>query len=233
MELFDMSLGVLLNVIFIDLLLSGDNAILIALAAKNLPENQKKKAILLGTAGAIGLRVVFAAVIVFLLKIPLIYAIGGLMLLWIAFKLLVDDSGHGDVKGSNSLWGAIKTIIIADALMSLDNVLALAGVAHGSLTAIIIGILISIPIIVWGSSYLIKVMNKYPIITTIGSGILAWTAAGMITHDKMIDGFFENSIIVYSFKIVLTAVVVFGGMFVAKKKAQKHEMQKSNQNQTA
>lgn len=233
MELFGMSLSVLLNVIFIDLLLSGDNAILIALAAKNLPENQKKKAILLGTAGAIGLRVVFAAVIVFLLKIPLIYAIGGLMLLWIAFKLLVDDSSHGDVKGSSSLWGAIKTIIIADALMSLDNVLALAGVAHGSLTAIVIGILISIPIIVWGSSYLIKVMNKYPIITTIGSGILAWTAAGMITHDQLIKGFFENSVIALAFKIVLTAIVVLGGMFVAKKKAEKHENQKSTQNQTA
>ncbi|WP_088043783.1 TerC family protein [Bacillus sp. EAC] len=232
MEIFGMSLGVLLNVIFIDLLLSGDNAILIALAAKNLPEDQKKKAILFGTAGAIGLRVVFAAVIVFLLKIPLIYAMGGLMLLWIAFKLLVDDAGHGEVKSGATLWGAVKTIIIADALMSLDNVLAIAGVAHGSLTAIIIGILISIPIIVWGSSYLMKVMNRFPIITTIGSGILAWTAAGMITHDHMIGDIFENNVIALIFKIAMTAIVVIGGTIIAKRKAQKHQVANS-QNQTA
>ena len=232
MEIFGLSLGVLVNVIFIDLLLSGDNAILIALAAKNLPEEQKKKAVLFGTAGAIGLRVLFAAIVVYLLQIPLIYAIGGLMLLWIAFKLLVDDAGHGEVKSGASLWGAIKTIIIADALMSLDNVLALAGVAHGDLTAIVIGILISIPLIVWGSSFLMKVMNKYPIITTIGSGILAWTAAGMITHDKMIKDVFENDAIALTFKIVLTAVVVIAGTLVAKKKAQKHN-ENSSQNQTA
>ena len=232
MEIFGLSLGVLVNVIFIDLLLSGDNAILIALAAKNLPEDQKKKAVLFGTAGAIGLRVLFAALVVYLLQIPLIYAIGGLMLLWIAFKLLVDDAGHGEVKSGASLWGAIKTIIIADALMSLDNVLALAGVAHGDLTAIVIGILISIPLIVWGSSFLMKVMNKYPIITTIGSAILAWTAAGMITHDKMIKDVFENDAIALTFKIVLTAVVVIAGTLVAKKKAQKHN-ENSSQNQTA
>jgi len=232
MEIFGLSLGVLVNVIFIDLLLSGDNAILIALAAKNLPEEQKKKAVLLGTAGAIGLRVVFAAIIVFLLKIPLIYAIGGLMLLWIAFKLLVDDANHGEVKSGATLWGAVKTIIIADALMSLDNVLALAGVAHGSLSAIVIGILISIPIIVWGSSYLMKVMNKYPIITTIGSAILAWTAAGMITHDNMIKDVFENETIAVAFKLVLTAVVVIAGTLVAKKKAQKHN-ESASQDQTA
>src|ERR1700752_537477 len=113
-----LSIGVLLNVIFIDLLLSGDNAILIALAAKNLPAEQKKKAVFFGPMGAILLRVVFAAVIVYLLKIPFIYAIGGLMLLWIAFKLLVDDSGHGEVKSGATLWGAVRTIIIADALMS-------------------------------------------------------------------------------------------------------------------
>ncbi|WP_088072168.1 TerC family protein [Gottfriedia luciferensis] len=232
MEIFGMSIGVLLNVIFIDLLLSGDNAILIALAAKNLPDDQKKKAVLFGTAGAIGLRVVFAAVIVYLLNIPLIYAIGGLMLLWIAFKLIVDDSGHGDVKSGASLWGAVKTIIIADALMSLDNVLALAGVAHGNLLAIVIGILISIPIIVGGSSFLMKVMNKYPIITTIGSAILAWTASGMITHDHMIGEVFKNQTIAIGFKIVMTVIVVAAGMIVAKRKAQKHQVTAS-ENQPA
>lgn len=228
-----MSVAVLLNVIFIDIILSGDNAILIALAAKNLPEHQKKKAVLLGTAGAIGLRVVFAAVIVYLLKIPLIYAFGGLMLLWIAFKLLVDDAGHNELNGGSTLWSAVKTIVIADALMSLDNVIALAGVAHGSLIAIVIGILISIPIIVGGSSFLMKVMNKFPIITTIGSGILAWTASGMITHDKMIGHFLENPIVSLSFKIIITAIVVVGGTIVAKKKAQKLGADKSTQNQTA
>ncbi|MFF2875547.1 TerC family protein [Gottfriedia sp. NPDC057991] len=227
-----LSIGVLLNVIFIDLLLSGDNAILIALAAKNLPAEQKKKAVFFGTMGAIVLRVVFAAVIVYLLKIPFIYAIGGLMLLWIAFKLLVDDSGHGEVKSGATLWGAVRTIIIADALMSLDNVLALAGVSHGNLIAIVIGILISIPIIVGGSSLLMKVMNKFPIITTIGSGILAWTAAGMITHEKMIHDAFENQYIALAFKIVMTAIVIGAGTIVARRKAQKHQVANS-QNQTA
>ncbi|PGL72030.1 TerC family protein [Bacillus sp. AFS055030] len=231
MDLFDgLSIGVLLNVIFIDLLLSGDNAILIALAAKNLPKNQKKKAVLFGTMGAIALRVVFAAVIVYLLKIPFIYAVGGLMLLWIAFKLLVDDSGHGEVKSGATLWGAVKTIIIADALMSLDNVLALAGVSHGSIVAIVIGILISIPIIVGGSSILMKVMNKYPIITTIGAGILAWTAAGMITHEKMIKDIFENYTLALVFKIIMTAIVIVAGTIVAKR--QKHQVT-SSENQTA
>ncbi|PGS52362.1 TerC family protein [Bacillus sp. AFS041924] len=233
MDLFEgLSLGVLLNVIFIDLLLSGDNAILIALAAKNLPGDQKKKAVLYGTAGAIGLRIIFAAVVVFLLKIPLIYAFGGLMLLWIAFKLLVDDAGHDDVKSGATLWGAIKTIIIADALMSLDNVLALAGVSHGNIVAIVVGILISIPIIVGGSSLLMKVMNKFPIITTIGSGILAWTAAGMITHDKMIKDVFENETITTIFKIGMTLIVVVAGTIVAKRKAQKQQIANS-QDQTA
>jgi YjbE family integral membrane protein len=222
MDIFGMSASVLLNVIFIDLILSGDNAILIALAAKNLQEGQKKKAVLFGTAGAILLRLVFAAIIVYLLKIPFIYALGGIMLLWIAFKLIIDDSGHGEVNGGTTLWSAVKTIIIADALMSLDNVLALAGVAHGSLLAIIVGIIVSIPIIVWGSSFLMKIMNKFPIISLIGSAILAWTASGMITHDQMINHFFESSIITVIFKLIITGGILIGGITVAKKKRNKN-----------
>ncbi|MBP0724299.1 TerC family protein [Bacillus sp. RG28] len=222
MDIFGMSASVILNVIFIDLILSGDNAILIALAAKNLQDGQKKKAVLFGTAGAILLRLVFAAIIVYLLKIPFIYGLGGIMLLWIAYKLLANDTGHGEVNGGTTLWSTVKTIIIADALMSLDNVLALAGVAHGSLIAIIVGIIVSIPIIVWGSSFLMKIMNKYPIITLIGSGILAWTASGMITHDQMIKHFFESSFISVSFKIVITVGVLICGIIVSKNRREKN-----------
>jgi len=227
-DIFGMSASVLLNVIFIDLILSGDNAILIALAAKNLQEGQKRKAILLGTAGAILLRLVFAAIIVYLLKIPFIYALGGIMLLWIAYKLLANDSGHEEVSGGTTIRSAVKTIIIADALMSLDNVLALAGVAHGSLLAIIVGIIVSIPIIVWGSSFLMKVMNKYPIITIIGSGILAWTASGMITHDEMLKGLFESSIISVIFKLIITGGVLICGMIVSKKKRNNYDHDKNH-----
>jgi len=222
MDIFGMSTSVILNVIFIDLILSGDNAILIALAAKNLQEGQKKKAVLFGTAGAILLRLVFAAIIVYLLKIPFIYALGGIMLLWIAYKLLANDSGHGEVNGGTTLWSAVKTIIIADALMSLDNVLALAGVAHGSLIAIIVGIIVSIPIIVLGSSFLMKVMNKFPIISLIGSAILAWTASGMITHDQMVKHFFESSFISISIKLVITVGILICGIIVSKKKRNKN-----------
>lgn len=192
MDIFGMSIATLLKVIGIDLVLSGDNAVVIAMAARNVPVEHRKKAIFWGTAGAILLRLVFAAVIVWLLKIPYLAALGGLALIHIAYKLLVSkEKEHKD--GGSTVWSAVKTIIIADAVMSLDNVLALAGVAHGFFP-ILVGILISIPIIIWGSQLILTLMEKFPIIIYGGAGLLAYTAGEMILKDGKVHSFLEANI---------------------------------------
>jgi len=186
LEIFGLSIVVLLKLILIDIVLSGDNAVVIAMAARNVPKENQKKAIFLGTFGAIALRLIFAAVIVHILDIPYLTLVGGLLLIYIAIKLLVGDEGSHK-EGGTTVWSAIKTIIIADAVMSLDNVLALAGAAHGNFFAIFIGVLVSIPIIVFASQLILKGMEKFPIIVYIGSGILAWTAGGMIVEEPALE----------------------------------------------
>ncbi|KLR75335.1 membrane protein, partial [Geobacillus sp. T6] len=169
----------LLSIIIIDLLLAGDNAIVIGLAARNLPKHQQKKAVVWGTVGAVVIRALATIFVVWLLKIPGLLLVGGVLLVWIAYKLLVEGKGHDDVEAGGSLWEAIRTIIIADALMGLDNVLAVAGAAHGSFLLVILGLLISVPIMVWGSTLILKWIERFPIVITIGAGVLAWTAAKM------------------------------------------------------
>ncbi|MDO6848303.1 TerC family protein [Priestia megaterium] len=216
-ELIGVSVQGLLQIIFLDLILSGDNAIVIAMAARNVPKDLQKKAILIGTGGAIGLRLLFAAIIVPLLKIPLIGAVGGLMLVWIAYKLLADNHDHGDnPQGGATVWSAVKTIIIADAVMSLDNVLALAGVAH-EFVPIMIGVLISIPIIIWGSSFIMKAMGKFPIIIYAGAAMLAWSAGKMIVEDKIIGGFVPSAALHLAVQVILTIAVVGIGYMKNKK----------------
>ncbi|MFB2347185.1 MULTISPECIES: TerC family protein [Priestia] len=216
-ELIGVSVQGLLQIIFLDLILSGDNAIVIAMAARNVPKDLQKRAILIGTGGAIGLRLLFAAIIVPLLKIPLIGAVGGLMLVWIAYKLLADNHDHGDnPQGGATVWSAVKTIIIADAVMSLDNVLALAGVAH-EFVPIMIGVLISIPIIIWGSSFIMKAMEKFPIIIYAGAAMLAWSAGKMIVEDKIIGGFVPSTALHLAVQIILTVAVVGVGYMKNKK----------------
>ncbi|MED4289681.1 TerC family protein [Priestia megaterium] len=216
-ELIGVSVQGLLQIIFLDLILSGDNAIVIAMAARNVPKDLQKRAILIGTGGAIGLRLLFAAIIVPLLKIPLIGAVGGLMLVWIAYKLLADNHDHGDnPQGGATVWSAVKTIIIADAVMSLDNVLALAGVAH-EFVPIMIGVLISIPIIIWGSSFIMKAMEKFPIIIYAGAAMLAWSAGKMIVEDKIIGGFVPSTALHLAVQIILTIAVVGIGYMKNKK----------------
>ncbi|QST02323.1 TerC family protein (plasmid) [Pontibacillus sp. ALD_SL1] len=183
MTVFGIPLDDLLKVILIDLLLSGDNALIIAMAAKNVPKEKRKYAIFWGTFGAISLRIIFAFLIVFLLGIPYLSTIGGVLLLWISFKLLVDSGHHNTKEGGASILSVIATIIWADAAMSLDNVLALAGVAHGNVTIIVIGIIISIPIIIWGSALIVSAIDKYPIVIFIGAGLLSFTAGEMIIAD--------------------------------------------------
>jgi YjbE family integral membrane protein len=175
----------LLAIILIDLVLAGDNAIVIALAARNLPPHLQKKAIAWGTVGAIVVRSVMTVGVVWLLKIPGLMLVGGLGLLWIAYKLLA-DTGDKDHQGpvATTFWGAMKTIVIADALMGVDNVLGVAGAAQGSFDLVVIGLLVSIPIVVFGSTMVLKLVERFPAIINIGAAVLAFTAAKMIVSER-------------------------------------------------
>lgn len=189
MELFSPEFfSALVAIIVIDLVLAGDNAIVIALAARNVPKHLQKKAVLWGTVGAIAVRTSMTLIVVWLLKIPGLLLAGGLLLVWIAYKLVVPKEGdaHGNISAKDSFWGAMKTIVVADAVMGLDNVLAVAGAAHGSFLLVVIGLLISIPIVIWGSTLILKWVERYPSIIYIGAGVLAWTAAKMITSEPMV-----------------------------------------------
>ncbi|MFN0162810.1 MAG: TerC family protein [Burkholderiales bacterium] len=214
MELFSSQWFVALGaIILIDLVLAGDNAIVIALAARNLPKHLQKKAILWGTAGAIAVRSAMTVVVVWLLQVPGLLLIGGALLVWIAFKLLVpasDDDGneHG---GATSFWGAMKTIVIADAVMGLDNVLAVAGAAHGSFLLVVLGLLISIPIVVWGSTLILKWVERFPIIMYLGAAVLAWTAVKMM----LAEPFLKEPLAPYMAYSLLFYVLIIGGVLYA------------------
>lgn len=218
------SMIALLTIIAIDIVLSGDNAIVIAMATRKLPKKQQNKAILFGTAGAVFLRILFAAIIVYLLKLPYVHLIGGLLLLWIAYQLLVeqeDTSPTTTIQASNSLFRAFTTIIMADVVMSLDNVVAVAGAAKGHVGLIVIGVMISIPIMIFGSKLIVRVMDKYPWISYVGAGILAWTAGEMITQDSLIINLFslDRTLEIYGV-IVFITIVVLGLGYVKNRKSE-------------
>jgi YjbE family integral membrane protein len=184
----------LLAIVLIDLVLAGDNAIVIALAARNLPPRLQRRAIVWGTAGAIAVRTVMTLCVVWLLKIPGLMLVGGLGLLWVAYKLLADtgeQSHEGPV--AHTFWGAMKTSVVADALMGIDNVLGVAGAAHGSMDLVILGLLISVPIMVLGSSVVLRLVERFPIIITLGAAVLAFTAAKMIIAEPLLDPLFDAS----------------------------------------
>lgn len=218
------SMIALLTIIAIDIVLSGDNAIVIAMATRKLPKKQQNKAILFGTAGAVFLRILFAAIIVYLLKLPYVHLIGGLLLLWIAYQLLVeqeDTSPTTTIQASNSLFRAFTTIIMADVVMSLDNVVAVAGAAKGHVGLIVIGVMISIPIMIFGSKLIVRVMDKYPWISYVGAGILAWTAGEMITQDSLIINLFslDRTLEIYGV-IVFITIAVLGLGYVKNRKSE-------------
>lgn len=177
------------QIILIDILLGGDNAVVIALACRGLPPKQRKLGIIYGTAGAIILRVVLIAFALALLQVPYLKLVGGVLLVWIGVKLLVphDDDDHANINPSDKLWGAIKTVIVADLVMSVDNVLAIAGAAESAgshqLPLVIFGLLVSIPIIVAGSQIVLKLMDRFPIIITLGAMLLGWIAGQMVFTD--------------------------------------------------
>jgi YjbE family integral membrane protein len=181
------------QIIMIDILLGGDNAVVIALACRRLPDRQRKLGILYGTAGAILLRVILIFFALTLLAVPFLKIVGGLLLVWIGVKLLLPDSdeGHGDLQASDKLWGAVKTVIVADLVMSLDNVIAIAGAAESAggdhkMPLVVFGLLVSIPIIVWGSQLVIKLMDRFPAVITVGAMLLGWIAGTMAVSDPAV-----------------------------------------------
>jgi len=213
MELFSSAwLSALGAIILIDLVLAGDNAIVIALAARNLPVHLQRRAIVWGTVGAIVVRTLMTLGVVWLLRIPGLMAVGGAALLWIAYKLLVpadsDDVLHPH---ATNFWGAMKTIVVADALMGIDNVLGVAGAAHGAFDLVVIGLLISVPIVVWGSTLVLKLVERFPVITYGGAAVLAYTAAHMIVSEPLLDEVFDPSIAAR----LLTYAVLIAGVLAA------------------
>jgi YjbE family integral membrane protein len=183
------SLSALLAIIVIDLVLAGDNAIVIALAARSLPAHLQKRAIVWGAAGAIVVRSLMTVIVVWLLHIPGLMLAGGLLLVWIAYRLLVPEAEAGQSHGAapTTFWGAMRTIVIADAVMGLDNVLAVAGAAHGSYLLVVLGLLVSVPIVVWGSTVVLKLVDRFPAVVYVGAGVLVWTAVKMILGEPLLE----------------------------------------------
>ncbi|HEF5871611.1 TPA: TerC family protein [Burkholderia cenocepacia] len=185
--------GAILQIVIIDILLGGDNAVVIALACRNLPANQRLRGVVWGTAGAILLRVALITFAVALLDVPFLKLGGGLLLLWIGIKLMAPAAdAHDNIKPADRLWDAVKTIVIADAVMSLDNVIAIAGAAEQAdpahrIALVIFGLVVSVPIIVWGSTLVLKLLDRFPVVVAFGAGLLGWIAGGLIVNDPVGD----------------------------------------------
>lgn len=222
MEIEWLLLG-LLKIILINIILSGDNAVVIALACRNLPAELQKKAIFFGSFGAIALRVILTFVAVWMLQIPFVQVLGGIMLIWIAVKLMKSEEQEENLPSSQHLGAAIKTILVADLVMSLDNVLAVAGAANGNFLLITLGLAISIPLIIWGSKLLMTLMNRFPIIVVLGVGLLGYTSGEMIMSDGAVASFMESVHPAwhYALPILLAiSVIVIGKLLQKKQKEQ-------------
>ena len=214
-------LGVL-KIVLIDLALAGDNALVIALAVRTLPKRQQFLGRIWGTAGAVGLRLLFIAIITYLLGIPLLQVVGGLLLIWIAIKLVRQSDAHGEghVRQGTTLLEAIWIILVADVVMSLDNVIGVAGAAEGDMRLVVFGIALSIPIVVWGSGVLAALMNRYPWIILIAAGILGEVAGKMIAHDHFITSRFGMSPVVeWTLRLSLPAIIVLIGWLTVRRRA--------------
>jgi YjbE family integral membrane protein len=200
-------------IIVIDLVLAGDNAIVIALAARNLPKELQRRAVLWGTVGAVVVRASLTVAVLWLLEIPGLMLAGGILLVWIAYKLLAGDEGgkEHEVAPAKSFWQAMRTIVIADAVMGLDNVLAVAGAAHGSVLLVVAGLVISIPIVVWGSTLILHWIERFPSLLYIGGAVLAWTAAKMIADEPLYQAWLDERAGLKS----LLYVVITGGVLAA------------------
>jgi YjbE family integral membrane protein len=210
------------TIIGIDIILSGDNAVVIALAARTLPEHQQKRAVFWGAGVAVGLRVLLAAVALQLLRLPYLKLAGGAMLLWIAVKLLVPEADEADIEPADHLWAAIKTIVVADFVMSLDNVVAVAAAAKGSVLLLALGLIISIPLVVFGASMLMKLMERWPVIIMIGAGILGWTALDMAITDAVVAPLIHDGpqLLHYAIPALGAVFVIVIGKWMALRAAQ-------------
>jgi len=213
-----------LQIMLINIVLSGDNAVVIAMASRNLPADQRKKAVWWGAFGAIGLRLVLTIIAVYMLSVPYIQAAGSFLLLWIAIKLLIEDDNHSNIKEASTLGKAVWTIIVADFVMSLDNVLAIAAKANNDIFVIILGIGLSIPIIIWGSTMVMKLLHRFPILIYLGAGILGYTAGEMFVKDRKMDEFVlhGNESLHWIIPVVATVIVIVAGLikkWVDQKKA--------------
>ncbi len=214
------------QIILIDILLGGDNAVVIALACRNLPRAQRMQGILWGTAGAIILRVALIAFALTLLDIPFLKVVGALLLLWIGVKLLIPEDGHHDkIAGGASVMAAVKTILVADFVMSLDNVIAIAGAAQGAhldhqIGLVIFGLLVSVPIIIWGSALVLKLIDRYPLVVTFGAGLLGWIAGGMLVTDVVVTDRLgpPSTALKLTVEVVGALLVVILGRWLASRK---------------
>ncbi|MCI0548358.1 MAG: TerC family protein [Candidatus Rokubacteria bacterium] len=216
-----------LKIVVIDLALAGDNALVIALAVRTLPPRAQLLGRIWGTAGAVGLRLIFITIVSYLLHIPLLQLVGGLLLIWIAIKLVrqSDTEGEGGhVRHGTTLLGAIWIILVADVVMSLDNVIGVAGAAEGDMRLVVFGIALSIPIVVWGSGLLARLMNRYPWIILIAGGILGEVAGKMIAHDRFVVTRFGEipGVVEWALRLGLAGAIVLIGWLVARRRSIPH-----------
>jgi len=233
----------LLKIIGVNIILSGDNAVVIALAARSLPARQQKQAIIWGSLAAIVMRVILTIFAVALLALPWLKLIGSLLLFWIGVKLLIPEDDDANIQASDQLIAAIKTILIADLVMSLDNVIAVAAAAGGSYLLLILGLAISIPLVIFGATLLLKLMDRFPVIITIGAGLIGWVAGEMLVADMALKGWFTGMGVEYrdahryvnglSLEIIagvvgIVIVVVLGKWLAARKEAGDAAAQKPN-----
>jgi YjbE family integral membrane protein len=221
------------KIIWVNLLLSGDNAVVIALASRSLPKRQQKLAIFWGSAAAVVMRVILTVFAVALLTLPWLKILGGLLLLWIGIQLLVPEGGDENIGSSENLWAAVKTILIADLVMSLDNVLAVAAAADSAAptpelaamkyTLLVLGLAISIPIVIFGSTLMLKLMERWPVIITLGAGLLGWIAGEMVVSDSAIAGWVKANVgwleSLHLAPAVGAVIVVLVGKWIAGRKA--------------
>ncbi|WP_208588241.1 TerC family protein [Gracilibacillus suaedae] len=208
----------LLQIISIDIVLSGDNALVIAMATKNLHKKNQNKAILIGVAGAIILRIIFATGIIYLLKFPLIYLIGGILLIWIGYKILIKEEEAQEITSHHSLYKAVMTIILADVIMSLDNVVAIAGASKGSVTLLALGVIVSIPLMIFGAKFIVHLLKRYPYLMYIGSAILVYTGVDMLVHEPFVYQFFQlkSGLITVLLSVIVTIGVIVSGYITNK-----------------
>ncbi|KOF52431.1 MULTISPECIES: TerC family protein [unclassified Achromobacter] len=222
-----LSWAAVFQIILIDILLGGDNAVVIALACRNLAPKQRMQGILWGTAGAIILRVVLIAFALSLLNVPFLKVVGGVLLLWIGIKLLIpEEDAHGNIKGGTSILAAVKTIIIADFVMSLDNVIAIAGAAQNAhadhqIGLVVFGLIVSVPIIIWGSTLVLKLIDRYPLVVTLGAGLLGWIAGGMLITDVFVVRQFgeQPQAVKIAAEIIGALLVIVLGRWLASRKS--------------